>query len=328
MSRPLRIQYPGAYYHVMNRGISRACIFDIDDDYGMFMAILEETSKYFGVKVIAYCLMTNHYHLLIHTPKGNLSRAMRHLSGVYTQRYNRLHKKDGPLFRGRYRAILIQEDEYLTHLIRYIHLNPIQANLVADLTKYPHTSHHDYLKGKDRALWLSVRHGLAFFAPKLKESLLAYRMFLKDGIDPRTLSFYNKTNQSSILGDVDFIEDIRNKYLLADEKIDTEISEERSLAGEGVVERIIKEVSTSFKVNPKVIYLSRRGCVNYPRFAALYLSRELSGLTLTQIAGLFKISTYRTVGTSCYRFKNLLDRDLGLKRQYEMLKGRCSQGKI
>ena len=152
MSRPLRIEYPNAFYHVMNRGLSRKDIYLIDDDRQVFLETLKEASKLFGLRIICYCLMPNHYHLLIQTPKPNLSRAMRHLNGIYTQRFNRIHKKDGPLFRGRYKAILVQEDEYLTHLIRYIHLNPVQASLVQDPVKYPWASHAAYLKAKDQRI--------------------------------------------------------------------------------------------------------------------------------------------------------------------------------
>ena len=111
MSRSLRIEYPNAFYHVMNRGAGRQAVYLIDDDYEMFLEAVKESSKFFGIRIVAYCLMPNHYHLLLQTPKANLSRAMRHLNGVYTQRFNRYHKTDGPLFRGRYKAILVQEDE-------------------------------------------------------------------------------------------------------------------------------------------------------------------------------------------------------------------------
>src|SRR3989338_9593536 len=175
MARPLRIEYPGAFYHVMNRALNRQDIYLIDQDYQVFLETLKETSKLFSTRIVSYCLMPNHYHLLLQTPKANLSRTMRHLNGVYTQRFNRVHKKDGPLFRGRYKAILVQEDEYLTHLIRYIHLNPVQANLVSNLSKFPWTSHKDYLKGQDQSPWLHARLGLAFFSSKLKQSIKDYQ---------------------------------------------------------------------------------------------------------------------------------------------------------
>ena len=259
MSRPLRIEYPNAFYHVMNRGSGRQAIYLVDDDYEMFLEAVKEACRFFGLRILAYSLMPNHYHLLIQAPKANLSRAMRHLNGVYTQRFNRYHKKDGPLFRGRYKAILVQEDGYLIHSIRYIHLNPVQAKLTNDLSTYLWTSHKQYLKGQDQASWLYVRLGLAFFSGKLKTALKAYRQFIKDGIDPKTLAFYDKKNQSPILGDPDFLDMIKEKYLLTNRKFSTEIPEERRLAGAAITEHILKETSRVFSAPREDLYLEKRG---------------------------------------------------------------------
>jgi len=127
MSRPLRIEYSGAWYHVMNRGRRREKIYYDKKDYEQFLKVLEETSSLFSVEIHAYTLMPNHYHLLIRTPKGNLSRGMRHINGVYTQRFNNKYKIDGSLFRGRYKSILVEEESYLLELVRYIHRNAYKA---------------------------------------------------------------------------------------------------------------------------------------------------------------------------------------------------------
>ncbi|MBI4432265.1 MAG: transposase [Candidatus Omnitrophica bacterium] len=328
MSRPLRIEYPNAFYHIMNRGASRQPIYLIDDDYEMFLEAVKESAKFFNVRVICYCLMPNHYHLLIQTPKANLSRAMRHLNGVYTQRFNRLHKKDGPLFRGRYKAILVQEDEYLTHLIRYIHLNPVQANLTQDLLKYPWTSHKDYLKGNDQAPWLHVRLGLAFFSSQLAKALKEYRQFMKDGVDLKTLSFYSKKKLNPILGDPDFLNHIKEKYILTDRKLSTEIPEERQMTGNAMIQRILKETSRAFSIPNETLYKSKRGELNQARLVAVALSRELSGLRLSEIADLFRAKSYRTIASSCHRFKKLLTSDSGMRRRYGDIQKRCSQEKI
>lgn len=327
MSRALRIEYPNAFYHVMNRGAGRQRIYLIDDDYEMFLEALKESSKFYGIRAISYCLMPNHYHLLLQTPKANLSRAMRHLSGVYTQRFNRLHKKDGSLFRGRYKAILIQEDEYLTHLIRYIHLNPVQANLTQDHSKFAWTSHRQYLRGEDQAPWLHVRLGLAFFASKLKTALKEYREFMKSGIDPKTQAFYGRKKQSPILGDQDFLDRIKEKYILTDRKLSTEIPEERRITGAATTERIIREVSRSFSQPREALLESRRGQRNTARFMALSLARELSGLRLSELAEVFGIRSYRTVGTACYRFKGLLEENPEIKGHYAKIRQVCSQEK-
>ena len=327
MSRPLRIEYPNAFYHVMNRGAGRQSVYLVDDDYGMFLEAVKESSKFFDIRVICYCLMPNHYHLLIQTPKANLSRAMRYLNGVYTQRFNRYHKKDGPLFRGRYKAILVQEDEYLTHLIRYIHLNPVQANLTEDPSKYPWTSHKQYLKGNDQAPWLHVRLGLAFFSSKPKKALKEYRTFMKSGIDPKTLAFYGKKKQSPILGDPDFLDHIKEKYILTDRKLSTEVPEERQMAGSAMAKRILRETSREFSVPGETLYSSKRGETNRARLVAVSLSRELTGLRLTELAQVFNAGSYRTIGSSCYRLKQLIARDPDVRRRYHKIHQRCSQGK-
>lgn len=327
MSRPLRIEYPNAFYHVMNRGAARQTVFHLEDDYEVFLEVVREASNFFGIRIICYALMPNHYHLLIQTPKANLSRAMRHLNGVYTQRFNRLHKKDGPLFRGRYKATLVQEDEYLTHLIRYIHLNPIQANLVQYPKDYPWSSHKQYLKGTNNPSWLHVRLGLAFFSSKLKQALKDYRQFIKNGIDPKTKAFYSTKKQNPIFGDPDFVERIKEKYILPNQKLSSEIPEERRMTGHHIAERVIKETSKQFSMPRQSFYESKRGKTNQARLVALSLSRELSGLKLNELAELFQIKSYRTVASSCYRLKKLIERDAGLRRQCADIHQRCSQGK-
>ena len=126
MARPLRIEYPGAVYHVTSRGNARKKIFLDDIDRDEFLATLGWVVERFGWGCHAYCLMDNHFHLLIETPKPNLSLGMRQLNGVYTQRFNRRHKRVGHLFQGRFKAILVERDSYLLELARYIVLNPVR----------------------------------------------------------------------------------------------------------------------------------------------------------------------------------------------------------
>ena len=130
MPRPLRVEYPGAVYHVMNRGLARQAIFRTPADYELFLQVLAETHTMWGVEVFAYCLMKNQYHLCLRTPTANVGRVMRHINGLYTQRFNRAHRRAGPLFRGRYKAIVVEVEPYLASVIRYIHLKPVQTKLV------------------------------------------------------------------------------------------------------------------------------------------------------------------------------------------------------
>ena len=154
MSRPLRIEYPGAWYHVMNRGRRGEEIYTERNDYRLFIDLLKESAELFNIRIAAYCLMPNHYHLLIQTPDGNLSRCMRQINGIYAQRFNRVHNYDGQLFTGRYKSILVEVDSYLLQLLRYIHNNPLRAGLSDDLSAYEWSSHQGYLSDAKRWDWL------------------------------------------------------------------------------------------------------------------------------------------------------------------------------
>jgi len=136
----------------MNRGRRGDEIFTEAKDYDFFIDLLKEIVDDYHVKVPAYCLMPD--HLLVQTPDSNISRAMRHLNGVYTQRYNRIHHFDGPLFKGRYKAILVEADSYLLELLRYIHRNPLEAGLVDNLHKYNWSSHKGYVSKAKKWDWL------------------------------------------------------------------------------------------------------------------------------------------------------------------------------
>ena len=145
MSRPLRIEYPDAWHHVMNRASGKKALFLDDDDRFAFIDVLKDTSNLFNLRVSSYCLMSNHYHLLVQTADANLSRCMRHINGIYTQRYNRKYGFDGSIFRGRYKSLLVDEDNYLLALVRYIHRNPLRAGLVDNLSSYKWSSHNGYI---------------------------------------------------------------------------------------------------------------------------------------------------------------------------------------
>jgi REP element-mobilizing transposase RayT len=131
MSRPVRIQFEGALYHITSRGDRREAIYEDDEDRSAFLKTLGEVTETFNWICHAYCLMTNHYHLVVETPDGNLSKGMRQLNGVYTQASNRRHQRTGHLFQGRYKAILVDADAYLLELTRYVVLNPVRAGMVS-----------------------------------------------------------------------------------------------------------------------------------------------------------------------------------------------------
>lgn len=156
MSRPLRIEFPGAVYHVTSRGDRREPIFDDDADREALLGVIAQAMTRFDAQMLAYCLMGNHYHFVLHTRQANLSALMRHINGVYTQRFNRRHRKVGHLFQGRFKAILVDRDAYLLEVCRYVELNPVRAQMVAAPGEWPWSS---YLAHVDETMpppWLDT----------------------------------------------------------------------------------------------------------------------------------------------------------------------------
>jgi len=198
MPRPLRIEYEDAWYHVMNRGGGYRDIYTKKKHRQIFLDVLAESVQQFGIEIHAYCLMDNHYHLLVKTPRSNLGRAMRHINGVYTQRFNREEKTDGPLFRGRYKAIIIEKDSYLLQVSRYIHLNPSVLKMVMFLERYPWSSYPGYLDKRRREVWLRTNEILAMVSNTNKG--ISYRKFIESGLDEETNEFYSRKKLSLIFG--------------------------------------------------------------------------------------------------------------------------------
>jgi REP element-mobilizing transposase RayT len=315
MSRPLRIGYPGAWYHIMNRGRRAEQTFEDEEDYGRFITVVREASEMWHLRVAAYCLMPNHYHLLVQTPDGNISRCMRHIDGVYTQRFNRSHSLDGPLFRGRYKSILLDADSYLLQLVRYIHRNPLRAGLADDLGSYPWSSHKAYLSGAKRWRWISKDFVLSMLSPKRAERLNAYRMFMSEPDDAELLRFYEKRKIPSVLGSERFVNWI--KYRFSTEKADDEVPQSRELAPD--LDQLTRVVCHYYAVTEEELAHSKRGSLNEPRNVAIYLCRRLRGDTLRTIAQHFGMSKYSSVSSVIERMKAEVSQNGKLKRQVEEL---------
>jgi putative transposase len=206
MARPLRIEFPGAVYHVTSRGDRREAIFDDDADRHAFLNVVAQATERFDAAILAYCLMDNHYHLVIHTRRGNLSRFMQQLNGVYTQAYNRRHRKVGHLFQGRFKGILVDENAYLLEVCRYVDLNPVRARMVRDPGNWRWSSYsahtgnavspdwldtpavHGYLLGRDAITLADRRRAALRYAAlvaagkgvKLWDEALAQQIYLGD----------------------------------------------------------------------------------------------------------------------------------------------------
>ena len=209
VSRPLRIEFAGALYHVTSRGDGQKKIYLDDHDRMGYLDVLSEVCKRFNWRIHAYCLMDNHYHLLIETPDGNLSQGMRQLNGVYTQRFNRYHKRVGHVFQGRYKAIIVQKDTYLLELSRYIVLNPVRARMVRAAKDWPWSSYRATCGVAEKPAWLITDWLLAAFAKTRKIAIERYRDFVSQG--KHQPSPWEQLKNQIFLGDEQFVEDLQYK---------------------------------------------------------------------------------------------------------------------
>lgn len=209
MSRPVRIQFEGALYHITSRGDRRENIYDDDDDRAAFLRVLGEVCDTFNWVCHAYCLMSNHYHLVIETPDGNLSKGMRQLNGVYTQNSNRRHSRIGHLFQGRYKAILVDADAYLLELTRYVVLNPVRAGMVSAPGDWPWSSYLAMVGVTAPPPWLATDGLLAQFSDDRRAAIASYVTFIADGVGGS--SIWDNLNHQVFLGDDHFVERMQAK---------------------------------------------------------------------------------------------------------------------
>ena len=209
MARPLRIEYPGALYHLTSRGNAREDIFRVDADREEFLAVLGAVVERFGWRLYAYCLMDNHYHLMVETPKANLSQGMRQLNGVYTQRFNRRHGRVGHVFQGRFKAIVVDKQGYLLELSRYVVLNPVRARMVKDPHRYRWSSYRASAGLEDLPGFLDATPLLSHFADSLPAARRRYVAFVEEGI--QTPSPWERLQGQVLLGEPAFLRKVAPK---------------------------------------------------------------------------------------------------------------------
>jgi len=310
MSRPLRIAYPGAWYHIMNRGRRSEKIFLDKTDYTAFVSLLKDTTDAWNICISAYCLMPNHYHMLIHTPEGNISRAMRHINGVYTQRFNSRHYCDGQLFRGRYKSILVGGDSYLLQLVRYIHHNPLKACIVDNLNAYTWSSHKAYLSIAKKWDWLHKSFILNVLTGEKKKQINAYRKFMVDA-DDNLSGIIDQKRWPSLLGPKTFIDWVKASYRALQDQ--SEIRQTKDLT----IDRgtILSNVRLFYKVNHDELLSTKRGHFNEPRSAAIYLMRRLRRDSLSEIGLVFHVEKYSTISSTVERLKYRMKQDPKQKKR-------------
>ena len=210
MARPLRIEFEGALYHITSRGNAREKIFLDDEDRSVFLATLGETVARFGWICHAYCLMSNHYHLLLETPAPNLSRGMQLLNGVYTQRFNRHHERFGHVLQGRYKSIIVEKESQLLELARYVVLNPVRAKLVRSARDWPWSSYRATSGQTEVPEFLEVDWILSQFDAERDCAVRTYRRFVRQG---RGVDVWDTLRAGCLLGSEPFVERMRPRLL-------------------------------------------------------------------------------------------------------------------
>ncbi|MCG3204171.1 MAG: hypothetical protein KCHDKBKB_00877 [Elusimicrobia bacterium] len=282
MARPLRIQYPGALYHVMNRGTSRLPTFFSNDHKQMFLGVLSDAVNTWDLRVHAFCLMTNHYHLLLETPLGNLSRAMRHIDGVYTQKINKLTGRDGSLFRGRYKSLLVQKETYFLALVRYIHMNGVKANIYSHAGEDLYCSHMFYMNPALRPAWLNVGDILNRFGGDNELARQRLDAFVHADVGDKLNRLLEGKVWPAVIGGKKFIETIRDTYS-PEQKPHPEKPQEKELRRIVAPEEILEEIEAIYKLPEGRLWTMRGKHHNEPRLAAIHLLRKVCLLSYRQI---------------------------------------------
>jgi len=198
MARPLRIEYDGALYHVTSRGNERKPIFKDNTDRELLLSTLAQVTQRFHWLCHAYCLMGNHYHLVIETPDGNLSKGMRQLNGIYTQAFNRRHRRAGHLFQGRFKGILVQKDSHFLEVCRYVVLNPVRAKTVKHPGQWAWSSYRATAGQSSIPLCLTVDEILGHFGQRQGRAQKKYRNYVIEGISAATI--WENLEAQSLLG--------------------------------------------------------------------------------------------------------------------------------
>jgi REP element-mobilizing transposase RayT len=317
MARQLRIQYPGAYYHVTCRGNERKRIFSDNDDRRRFLYLLEESLETYQAVLYAYVLMDNHFHLVVQTMRANLSEFMRRFNICYTGWFNYHHKRCGHLYQGRYKALLVDADNYLLELSRYIHLNPVRVGRLRkcdyqerwlNLRRYQWSSLPGYINDKKVVEFVNYDMVLGMVGGRR-----AYQRFVVDGLKEGIEDPFEDVQYQTILGDDDFVARVKSKYI-----------EIGSLREQPMYRDMI-----SGMIDPEIVLrcvarvmgidrgeLMKREREGIARGLAAEMLYKYSGLTQTQIGKLLGGVDYGAVYQLRYRMKERLTQDDVLQLQY------------
>lgn len=314
MARPLRIEYEGAYYHVLSRGNQQQSVFLSETDRNAFLEAVGRMSERYDVDVFAYVLMDNHYHLLLRTNRANLSKSMQWLGTTYTTIFNLRNSRKGHLFQGRFKSILVEDEPYLLQLSYYIHRNPFRAGLVKRLIDYPWSSYPVYAYNRRAPDWLKTDLILMRYGPE-ETRYKAYRETMQQYADEKK-SIREQIKHGVICGSQDFVARIKKKYL--DQEQQAGDSVRKFLDADVELAELIEVASAILDIDFRKIRNRRRiSNANMKNRDMLvyhmWLSGRFSNAEIGRQVGLTVSSVSRRVGV----FRTLLDQDSRLRAQYE-----------
>lgn len=334
MARQLRIQYSGAYYHVTGRGNERRDIYKDNDDYLIFLEKLSDSLEVYNVSLLGYVCMSNHYHLLVTTPEGNLSSLMRHFNIAYTSYFNRRHNRSGHLYQGRYKSYLVDADNYLKEVSRYIHLNPVRVKAYAGmetdqrikiLNGFSRSSFPGYTNTKKRDDFVHYQTVLEYFGGDTKEGRASYRQFVYRGLNKVESSPLDIGKGNGIIGSYGFISQIKEKYLIDQ----TSVREQPNL-------KVIRSSYSPEKLIDAFCTLAgndrneicRRGKNSTERSMLMELLYRFCNIKQPEIGRYLGNIDYSSVSISRKRLRLKMEKDPALKQRFDRLVDDLSKLKI
>lgn len=308
MTRPLRVEFPGAFYHVTSRGNERKAVFQSSRDREKFLSYLESAHDRYGAVIHVYCLMENHYHLLLETPRGNLSQILHHINGAYTTYFNIKRKRSGHLFQGRFKGILVERDAYCKELSRYIHLNPVRAGLVKSPSEYGWSSYRYYIGSKREPEWFTTELLLGYFGGRGRSGYRRYGEFVEKEVTMKLESPLSGVIASTFLGSKEFIKRIKVEYLEDMKNDKRNIPAVKQVLRGPSLEQIEKAVD---RVVGRNHFLYRKFC--------LHLGHQYSGLGLGVI-GMHWGMKGDAVSQANRRFSRTFNGDKGMEKMLDTIK--------
>ena len=279
MARQLRIEYPGAYYHVYSRGNQKQVIFLAPEDRYFLLKIVRDAHEKFDVLIHAYCLMNNHYHFMLQTLLANLSRVMHFINTAYSAYLNAKHGRCGHLFQGRYKSILVDAEAYALVLSRYIHLNPVKNGMVEDPEQYVWSSCQEYFGLRKPPAWLDIRVILGSFGGPLDIAHSRYADYLRSDLNAPPGPEFAEASRLGIMGSSEFVEKMKNAFLKS--KVinpDREFPQLRRLKNRPELSRIQEAVAGRFGSKNRLV-----------RKATIYIAHKNTDYKLKEIGEFLKI---------------------------------------